>query len=76
MVRDTLYQCRRSLAWQSLPEPVVREKLATGDTGLSSQEAAELNNPGIVIAFVVNLEKIAGRVHKACELSKKTGNES
>jgi nitrogen regulatory protein PII len=47
------------------------------DTVLAAiEEAAELNNPGMGIAFVVNLEKIAGRVHKACELSKKPGNES
>jgi len=40
MVRDIPSQCMNGIAWQSLPESVVREKLATGEHGLSSQEAA------------------------------------
>jgi len=39
MVRDTASHCRRGISWQSLPEPAVREKLATGEKGLPSQEA-------------------------------------
>lgn len=30
------------------------------------EKAAELNTPGMGIAFVINLEKIAGRVHMLC----------
>ena len=30
------------------------------------ERAAELDSPGMGIAFVINLEKIAGRVHMTC----------
>ncbi len=37
------------------------------DTILSAiEQAAELDTPGMGIAFVLNLEKIAGRVHMTC----------
>ncbi|MCA1915018.1 P-II family nitrogen regulator [Methanospirillum hungatei] len=35
------------------------------------EKAAELGSPGMGIAFVINLEKIAGRVHMTCGLSDK-----
>lgn len=34
------------------------------------EKAAELNNPGMGIAFVLSLEKIAGRVHMTCQHDK------
>ncbi|MGV8109272.1 cation-translocating P-type ATPase [Methanospirillum sp.] len=39
MVPDSSSHCRKGISWQSLSEPVVREKLATGPNGLSSKEA-------------------------------------
>jgi nitrogen regulatory protein PII len=43
------------------------------ETILSAIErAAELDSPGVGIAFVINLEKIAGRVHMACGCPDKT----
>lgn len=33
------------------------------------EEAAELNTPGMGIAFVINLEKMAGRVHMTCKIN-------
>lgn len=34
------------------------------------EQAAELSTPGMGIAFVLNLEKIAGRVHMTCNLDE------
>ena len=43
------------------------------ETILSAIErAAELDSPGMGIAFVINLEKIAGRVHMTCGCPDKT----
>jgi len=39
MVPDSSSHCRKGISWQSLSEPVVREKLVTGPNGLSSKEA-------------------------------------
>ena len=40
MVRDTASHCRTGISWHSLSEYEIYEKLATGEKGLSSQEAA------------------------------------
>lgn len=46
-------------------------EVAQTDQILSAiEEAAELHNPGMGIAFVLNIDKIAGRVHKVCQMSE------
>ncbi|MDD3406630.1 MAG: P-II family nitrogen regulator [Methanomicrobium sp.] len=42
----------------------------TDDILLAIEEAAELNNPGMGIAFVLSLDKIAGRVHMISKYTK------